>query len=83
MFVVYMLELADGSIYTGYSRDLERRLDMHRTGKGSKYVRSRLPLILRYTREFESRSQAMQYEYKLKQLNHKKKLAFIEGNVVC
>ena len=79
MFWVYMLECADGSLYTGWTPDLEKRLRQHNTGRGSKYVRSRLPAQLRYTESYDTRADAMRREYALKKLSRSDKLALIEN----
>ncbi|MDF9747763.1 GIY-YIG nuclease family protein [Natrinema salsiterrestre] len=67
--VVYVLECADGSLYTGYTTDLERRVAEHDAGEGAKYTRGRTPVELRYREEFDSRSAAMSREYEIKQLS--------------
>jgi putative endonuclease len=74
IFFVYMLACSDGSLYTGYTRDLERRLALHRSGRGSKYVASRLPVTLAYVEEAPSLKKAMQREYEIKQLGRVQKL---------
>jgi putative endonuclease len=55
MFYVYLLQLSDGSLYTGYTKDLDNRLEQHKSGQGSKYVRSRLPFELVHLEEYVSR----------------------------
>ena len=71
--VVYVLECADGSLYTGYTTDLERRVDEHNAGEGAKYTRGRTPVELRYVERYESRSTAMSREYEIKQLSRRAK----------
>ncbi|ELZ19279.1 GIY-YIG nuclease family protein [Natrinema limicola] len=66
--VVYVLECADGSLYTGYTTDLERRVAEHDAGDGAKYTRGRTPVELRYHERFDSKSAAMSREYEIKQL---------------
>ena len=58
-----MLRCRDGSLYTGWTNDLERRLRTHNAGKGAKYTRSRLPVELVYREEFESKEEAMSREW--------------------
>ena len=65
---VYLLRCADGSLYCGWSTDPERRLRQHQAGTASRYTRRRLPVELVYTREFETRSEAMREEVRIKQL---------------
>lgn len=75
---VYVLRCGDGSLYTGYTTDVERRLAEHRNGTGAKYTRGRTPLELVYTESFETQSTAMRREYELKQLPRQKKERLIE-----
>lgn len=74
--VVYMLKCKDGSIYTGYTNNFERRLRMHEEGKGAKYTRGRGPFEVVYKQGFLTKEEAMQEEYRIKQLNrpHKEKI---------
>jgi putative endonuclease len=66
---VYLLRCADGSLYCGWSTDPERRLRQHLAGTASRYTRRRLPVELVYTREFETRSEAMREEIRIKRLS--------------
>ncbi|AFZ72773.1 GIY-YIG nuclease family protein [Natronobacterium gregoryi] len=70
---VYVLECADGSLYTGYTTDLERRVAEHDDGDGAKYTRGRTPVELVYHERYESRSAAMSREYEIKQLSRREK----------
>lgn len=74
----YMLECGDGSFYVGWTNDLEKRLQAHQAGKGSKYTRSRLPVHLAYFEEWEDKCRAMSREWHLKRLTHRQKLALID-----
>ena len=74
---VYLLRCADGSLYCGWSTDPERRLRQHRAGTASRYTRRRLPVELVYTREFDTRSEAMREEVRIKRLTRGEKLALI------
>lgn len=67
--VVYVLECADGTFYTGYTTDPERRVREHDAGEGAKYTRGRTPVELRYVERFDSKSEAMSREYELKGLS--------------
>ncbi len=71
--VVYVLECADGTFYTGYTTDLQRRIDEHNDGNGAKYTRGRTPVRLLYHERYNSRSAAMSREYKIKQLSRREK----------
>ncbi|WP_017470357.1 GIY-YIG nuclease family protein [Amphibacillus jilinensis] len=76
--VVYILECKDGSLYTGYTNNLSRRLRMHEQGKGAKYTRGRSPFRLCYQEQFESKTLAMQMEYRIKQLSRAEKEQLIQ-----
>ena len=79
MHYTYMVECGDGSLYTGYTTDVNRRTKEHNTGKGAKYTRSRLPVKLVYYEIYETKSLAMRREYELKQLTREEKLKLVEG----
>ena len=70
---VYMVECADGSYYTGYTNNLEKRIKVHNSGKGAKYTKARLPVRLIYWECFESKQEAMRREWKIKQMPRRKK----------
>lgn len=74
---VYMLRCRDGTLYTGSTNDLTRRLAAHNAGTGAKYTRSRLPVTLAYTEPCADRSTALRREYALKQLTRAEKEALI------
>ncbi len=74
---VYMLRCSDGSLYTGYTDDMDRRLACHNSGKGAKYTRSRLPVALAYQEECADKSAALKREYAIKQLTKPQKEALI------
>jgi putative endonuclease len=71
---VYMLECDDGTLYTGVTTDLTRRLEEHQTGNGAKYTRSRGAKRIVYTETCESRSSAFKREAEIKKLSRQKKL---------
>ncbi len=74
MNYVYILECADGTLYTGWTTNPERRVKTHNSGKGAKYTRSRRPVKLVYTEQYESKSDALRREYEIKQLSRAQKL---------
>jgi putative endonuclease len=76
----YVLTCKDGSLYGGYTNNLERRIKLHNEGKGAKYTRGRGPVTLTYYKEFVLKSEAMQAEYHFKQLPRKKKLEYLLRN---
>ena len=75
---VYVLECADGSFYTGYTRDVERRVAEHNAGEGAKYTRGRTPVELVHTEGFESRSAAMKREHEIKTLSRGEKERLVD-----
>ena len=72
---VYMLRCGDGSLYTGATDDVARRLAVHKRGKGGRYTRSHLPVSLAYWEELPDRSAALRREAEIKRLSRKEKLA--------
>ena len=74
----YMVECGDGSLYTGWTNHLAKRIQNHNQGKGAKYTRSRLPVHLVYYEVFATKQEAMQRECAIKKLKHKDKLQLIE-----
>ena len=79
MNFVYILRCADGTLYTGWTSDLDRRLKTHAAGKGGKYTRARLPVQLVYTERFETEHEARSREWHIKRLTRAQKLALTEG----
>ncbi|WP_022773508.1 GIY-YIG nuclease family protein [Butyrivibrio sp. AE2015] len=69
----YMVRCADGSFYCGYTNDLEKRIKTHNSGKGAKYTRARLPVVLVYYETFKTKEEAMSREWHLKRLTHSQK----------
>ncbi|MDD5986642.1 MAG: GIY-YIG nuclease family protein [Eubacteriales bacterium] len=77
MNYVYILACSDGSLYTGWTTDLEARVAAHNSGRGAKYTRSRLPVRLVYHETADSRSAALQREAAIKKMSRTAKLALI------
>lgn len=77
-FYMYVVECADGSLYTGYTTDLERRIQTHNAGKGAKYTKPRLPVSLIYWEEFDNKSTALVAEARFKKKKRSQKLAYIK-----
>jgi putative endonuclease len=77
---VYVLECDDGTFYTGYTTDPERRVREHDAGEGAKYTRGRTPVELRHVERFESRSAAMSREHEIKGLSRREKGQLVEGS---
>ncbi|MTI80969.1 MAG: GIY-YIG nuclease family protein [Firmicutes bacterium] len=79
---VYILQCRDGSFYTGYAVNIEHRLREHQRGRGSKYVRSRLPVKLVYYEVYTSKESAMSREAEIKKMPRKKKEELIKNSGV-
>lgn len=77
MYYVYILECRDGTLYTGYTTDVSRRLSEHNKGVGAKYTRGRGPCTLVYSSTHSSKSEALREEYRIKQLSRSEKLDLI------
>lgn len=73
-YSVYIVSCSDGSFYTGYAVDVNKRVFAHNTGKtGAKYTKARRPVTLVYQKEFTTKSEAMKNEYIIKQLTREQK----------
>ncbi|MBR6398168.1 MAG: GIY-YIG nuclease family protein [Lachnospiraceae bacterium] len=73
----YMVRCSDGTLYTGWTNNLEKRMEAHNSGRGAKYTKSRRPVELVYFEEFTEKSDAMSREARLKQLGRAEKLKLI------
>lgn len=73
----YILHCADGTLYTGWTNDLQRRLAAHNAGRGAKYTRSRRPVTLVYWETFPTKTEAMRREWAIKHLTRAEKLELI------
>lgn len=78
MNYTYILKCSDGSLYTGWTNDLEKRINAHNAGKGAKYTKNRRPVELAYYEEFATKEEAMSREYAIKQLTRRKKEELIK-----
>lgn len=76
--VVYILECKDQTYYTGYTNRLPYRMKQHQAGKGAKYTKGRGPLTLRYATSFDTKTLALQEEYRIKQLTRRQKEELIK-----
>ena len=74
---VYLLRCADGSLYTGITDDVHRRIEQHNSGQGAKYTRGRGPVILRYQEVCGSHGDALRREIQIKRLSKQEKLDLI------
>ncbi len=76
-WVVYVLRCRTGQLYTGCTTDLERRVQEHNAGVGSKFTRSRLPVAVVYREELRSRSEALRRERAIKAMRRSEKLRLV------
>jgi putative endonuclease len=76
---VYLLRCADGTLYCGWTIDVERRVAAHNAGRASRYTRSRLPVELAWSSPQPDRAAAMREEMRIKRLPRAAKLALIAG----
>ncbi|MEC5425013.1 GIY-YIG nuclease family protein [Virgibacillus sp. C22-A2] len=79
--IVYILKCSDNTLYTGYTNDMENRLKMHTEGTGAKYTRGRGPFQVVFIEKFPTKEEAMQKEYRIKQLNRKEKFQLIRDRL--
>lgn len=77
MYYVYILECRDGTFYVGSTNDVQKRLEVHNSGKGAKYTRGRTPVILRYSEGCSTKGEALKREAVLKRLPRAKKEALL------
>ena len=78
-WTVYILRCADGTLYTGITNDLSRRIAEHESGQGAKYTKGRAPFQLVFEEVFQSRGLASKRENKIKALDRKTKLLLVSG----
>lgn len=81
-YVVYILECADGSLYTGITNDLEKRIEQHNSGKGAKYTRGRGPVTLKYSEDAATKGEALSRERQIKKLERDKKQELIQKGCI-
>ncbi len=74
----YMVECSDGSLYTGWTNDLDGRVRAHNAGRGAKYTKSRRPVKLVYYETFATKQEAMRREYEVKRYSRARKLALLD-----
>ena len=81
----YVLSCKDGSLYAGYTNNLQRRIKLHNEGKGAKYTRGRGPVKLVFSKTFSTKSEALKAEYAFKKLSRKQKQEYMikEGQYVA
>ena len=80
MNYVYILRCGDGSLYTGWTNDLEKRVKAHSSGRGAKYTRTHLPVELVYSEQLATKEAAMSREWHIKRLSHAEQLRLIKAS---
>ena len=75
---VYIVRCSDNSLYTGYTNNIEARINKHNAGKGAKYTKIRRPVVLVYQEMYETKSEALRREYETKTFTRQRKLKLIE-----
>lgn len=78
MNYTYIVKCKDGTLYTGWTNNLEKRIKDHNEGRGAKYTKSRRPVALVYYETFETKEEAMRREYAIKRLERKEKLKLMK-----
>ena len=78
MNYTYIVRCCDNTLYTGWTTDLDRRMEAHNSGKGAKYTRSRRPVELIYAERFDTKQEAMRREWEIKQLSREEKQLLIK-----
>jgi putative endonuclease len=79
MNYAYVIRCSDGTYYTGWTNDLEKRMKAHNSGKGAKYTRARFPVALMHAEAFPTRREAQSREFAIKRLSRKGKERLIAG----
>ena len=80
MNYTYIVKCSDGSLYTGWTNNLEKRIKDHNAGRGAKYTKARRPVVLVYKEEFPTKQEAMKREWEIKRLRRKEKLSTIANS---
>ena len=80
MNYTYIVQCNDGTLYTGWTNDLDKRIKAHNEGRGAKYTKSRLPVTLVYYETFDSKEEAMSREWAIKHLRRRQKQKLLLGS---
>ncbi len=78
-YYVYVILCVDGTFYTGYTKNIDKRIKLHETGKGARYTKMHKPQKIAYLELFDLRAQAMKREKQIKKLTHQQKLNLINS----
>lgn len=79
---VYIVRCSDNSLYTGYTNNIEARINKHNAGKGAKYTKIRRPVVLVYQEMYETKSEALRREYEIKTFTRQKKTKIDWGGII-
>jgi putative endonuclease len=79
-FYVYILLCTDGSFYTGYTKNVDKRVRLHKGGKGARYTKAHKPEKIAYVEAFGSRAEAMRRERAIKKLSHQQKIELVRSS---
>lgn len=79
-YYIYVLQCSDTTLYTGYTNNVEKRVQVHNSGKGAKYTKARLPVTCIYQEIFDTKSEALKAEYAFKKLTRKQKFDYIRSH---
>ena len=79
MNFIYIVQCSDGTLYTGWTNDLDKRMKAHNEGRGAKYTRARRPVELVYSETFETKEEALRREHAIKRMTRAQKIKLIEG----
>ncbi len=82
-YYVYLLKCSDSSFYCGYTDNIEKRVELHNSGKGAKYTRSHRPVELVYSEAFDTKSDAMKRECEIKKMTRAEKAELTAKNGQC
>ena len=83
MNYTYIVKCKDDTLYTGWTNDLEKRVNAHNDGKGAKYTKSRKPVALVYYEAFQTKEEALSREYHIKRMSRKEKERLISGDAAA
>lgn len=80
MNYTYIVRCSDDTLYTGWTNNLEKRMEVHNSGNGAKYTRTRLPVELVYYEKFQTKEEAMSREWHIKKMSREQKMRLIRAN---
>ncbi|MCH1981623.1 GIY-YIG nuclease family protein [Ruminococcus sp. OA3] len=81
MNYTYIVKCKDGSLYTGWTNNLDKRISAHNAGQGARYTKSRRPVTLVHYESFETKEEAMRREYAIKQMTRAQKIKLCRENM--